>query len=307
MSSIFQQFNNADIHIHTNYSDGSLNPDNVIELAYKNKLELISINDHDTVNGLVHLKNEKSTVSDNYLYLLTGVELSTSFSADSHVLGYGDNLLNSNFINHFNNLQNGRINRAYKIVEKLNELGININFNQLCDTNESILNDKKSIGRLHIAKAMLKFGYVSSISEAFIKYLGAGKPAYVDRELPSIKNTVEMLAQNNVFSVLAHPILIGLDINKLYSLVKELKMWGLEGLEVYHPSADADYQKQLRSIANEFNLVCTSGSDFHYVKDDLYPGAMLENWDSNMLSDISTFMERMYKLNIKAHKHYLKI
>ncbi|NMD39009.1 MAG: PHP domain-containing protein, partial [Christensenellaceae bacterium] len=306
MNNSFQKFNNADMHLHTNFSDGSLSPYNLIRLAYTNNVELVSITDHDTVNGIIDLNNNKIE-GENYIYLLAGVELSTNYSEDSHVLGYGDNLFNYSFATHFEKLKKGRLNRESIIIDKLKKLGINITSEQIKGTNDNQSGGKQTVGRVHIAKTLIKYGYVDSIDEAFNKYLADGRPAYVERPLHSIKETVELLSQNNVFPVLAHPKLIGLNINKLYFIIKELKYCGLEGIEVYHPSANEDYQKQLRAIADEFNLVCTSGSDYHYTEDNLFPGSMIPSWGENMFSDISKTMERMYKLGVQAKKYYFAV
>jgi hypothetical protein len=241
-----------DLHIHTNFSDGILMPHEVVDLAKHNNLDGIAITDHDTIFGIDEAINRGKSYDD--FYIIPGIEFGSIYNGeDVHILGYFIDYKNEELIETIDKLVNSRINRAKKIIEKLNELGVRIT---LEDVKEHT--NKKNIGRPHIARAMIDKNYVETISEAFDKYLDRGKPAYVERLYLSIDETIKLIRTINGISVLAHPGLL-----KDREIIDYCVVWGIDGIECIHPKHSKEEIEQFTKIANKNDLIITGGSDFH--------------------------------------------
>ncbi len=262
-----------DLHIHSNASDGTLAPVEILSLARQLNLGAIAITDHDTVAGV---KDALAHGIPPSLKFLTGVEISVlpppsfAYLRSFHVLGYAidpDNTL----LNHtLGELQQVRKNRNPRILEILNELGCNITLTQVQkEAGES------QLGRPHIAQLMIKKGYVKSINEAFDRYLSQGKPAYVDKYRLACAKAIEIIKSAGGVPVLAHPFLIRTQNDKnLEDLVITLMEMGLQGLEVYYPENPPEKTALYAAIAKHHGLLVTGGSDFHgSLKPDIKMGS----------------------------------
>lgn len=245
----------ADLHIHSSKSDGLLSPVEIVDWSFKRGLKCISITDHDNVDAI---KEVLPYAGDRGVELVPGVELSTDYNdIEVHILGYFIEY-DSNLLNDFlKKLYESRYLRAEDMVRKLNRLGYHIKFQDVLDTAE----DAVSIGRPHIARVLVKMGVCVSVSDAFEKYIGFGKPAYVERYKVSPFEAVEMISKCDGVSCIAHPGLIS-NIN-VESLVKKLVEWGLTGIEVYHTKHNKEVAEYYSHIADKYKLVPTGGSDCH--------------------------------------------
>ncbi|SHF03373.1 hypothetical protein SAMN02746089_01195 [Caldanaerobius fijiensis DSM 17918] len=246
----------ADLHIHTNASDGVLSPTEVVKLASKNDIDAIAITDHDTIDGI----EEAIKASNIYgVEVIPGIEINSEIDLeDVHILGYYINYKDARLIKTLADLIRRREERAQKIVKILNDIGLYISLKDVKEWGG------KYIGRPHIAKALLHYGYVSSVKEAFEKYLGRGCPAYIPRTKLSPYDAINIIKKSGGVPVLAHPGLL-----KSYDIIEELVKAGLKGVEVYHTKHDSEQIKDIINIAKWYDLIITGGSDFHGIDDNL--------------------------------------
>jgi predicted metal-dependent phosphoesterase TrpH len=231
-------------------------------MAVAQNLAAIAITDHDTVEGS---KEAQQTGIPPQLKFVTGVEMSTaplpSIACDGslHILGYCINLNDPALNKALGLLQTARENRNPQIVERLNHLGFNVSL-------DGIRKDfgKSQLGRPHIAQYMVQQGYASSIDDAFDRYLGRGKPAYVDKYRIACHQAIDIIRAAGGVAVLAHPYLLGLDqSDQLENAVVELIKLGLGGIEVYYPEHPPEKTEFYAYLAEKYNLVKTGGTDFH--------------------------------------------
>lgn len=243
----------ADLHLHTTASDGRLEPAEVVRLAVKVGLDVIAITDHDTIAGIAPaLAIAKDFPS---LTVIPGVEINTDVpSGEVHVLGYFIDYTDQEFAAVLQGLCDSRRERALKMVAKLSNLGIEIQWSRVQG-----LAQGDSVCRPHIAQALLEAGYVSSQKEAFDKYIGHDGPAYVEREKLLPVEAVRLVIGAHGLPVLAHPA----DIDNLDKVVAELKKAGLIGIEVYYGDYTSDIINELLKIARRYQLVPTGGTDYH--------------------------------------------
>jgi len=262
-----------DLHIHSTASDGTLTPFEILNIAQKLNLGAISITDHDTIDGS---KEAFRIDMPSPLRFLTGVEISVSspqslpYSGSIHILGYSINL-DDPILNHtLEVLQEARKNRNPQILERLNNIGIDITFNDILKEAGD-----GQIGRPHIAQSMVNKGFAKSIDEAFNNYLGKGKPAYVDKFRVDCSEAIKIILDSGGFPVLAHPILLETKNDDiLENMVVTLKTMGLKGIEVYYPEHSPDNIAYYTKLAKRYDLLMTGGTDFHgSLKPDLKIGS----------------------------------
>ncbi|MDR2443315.1 MAG: PHP domain-containing protein [Deltaproteobacteria bacterium] len=244
----------CDLHIHSTASDGTFSPREAVRLAKHSQLAALGLCDHDTVDGLPEFI-EAGREFD--LPVVGGVELSLEYVRITHLLGLGV-MCREGQVPILSEVKKYRLDRNVVLFDKLISLGVKLTWSRI----EAISNGGQ-MGRPHFARAMLEAGYVSSLQEAFDKYLGKGRAAYVDKIRMRPQKALELLREKGFAPVLAHPISLGLDLDKWLSVIPQWKDWGLVGLEAYHPDHDEDFQKFVISLAKRFNLVITAGSDFH--------------------------------------------
>jgi 3',5'-nucleoside bisphosphate phosphatase len=252
-----------DLHIHSTASDGTLSPAEIIKTAQQLGLSAISITDHDTLAGTVEALNAGIPES---LGFITGVEISTdppaafSLSGSMHLLGYGIRLDNPALNAELAKLQKARANRNPQIVRLLNQLGFELSYESLLATCDG------QLSRPHIAQRLFEKGYVVSIDEAFDKYLGNGRPAYVDKYHLNWHRAIQVIRESGGIAVLAHPCLLDLpDDDALEKLIVILKSAGLGGIEVYYPEHTLRQTERFRALAVRHRLKMTGGTDFHGV------------------------------------------
>ncbi|HZK33469.1 MAG TPA: PHP domain-containing protein [Tissierellaceae bacterium] len=245
-----------DLHIHTNYSDGIYSPEEVVDLARTVNLSGIAITDHDTTSGVEIAIKYSKTLND--LTIIPGIELSCVYrNEEVHILGYYIDYKNPDLLNITNKLINSRIERGVKTVNKINELGLKLDIKDV-----KKFTTTEFIGRPHIARALILKGYVTSIEEAFEKYLKFGAPAYVERYKISITETINLIKNAGGIPVLAHP---GLIKNK--EILNYCVEKGIKGIEVIHSEHCKKDVLYLIEFAKINNLVRTGGSDFHGDRD----------------------------------------
>ena len=246
----------ADLHIHSIYSDGEDSPKELINKAKEQNLELVSLTDHDTIDGL---KIMEDYAKKSGIKFLKGIELSTFSCAEIHILGYNMDTDNTEFINFLNFIKQKRKDRLTQIITKLNSLNINITEKEVYD----IANFNASVGRLHIAKILVKKGVVKSISEAFDKLLGLGKCAYVPYGRIKPKQAIDIINNSGGKAVLAHPYLIEIKKQNLLPLIKQLIDYGISGIEAGYYAHNKFEKDFLTKLCEKFNLIATCGSDYH--------------------------------------------
>lgn len=248
----------CDLHVHTTHSDGTLSSADVVCEAKRAGLVCIAVTDHDTVGGIAEAQQEGKRLG---VEVIAGVEISTEFSPGvMHILGYLIEWQNPEFEKGLAEIQSDRRRRNQKIVERLKQVGIHISLRELEQTSED-----NQISRLHFARLLMKKGFVGSRKEAFDKYLGSGKPAYVKREHVLSSHAIKLIRSAGGVAVLAHPACLGFPVEseEFCATIERLKTEGLEGLEVYSSAHKADQARKLMAITDRFGLVPTGGSDFH--------------------------------------------
>jgi predicted metal-dependent phosphoesterase TrpH len=251
-----------DLHIHSTASDGSLTPAEIIDHAQKLNLAAIAITDHDSIYGS---KEALRTGIPPSLKFLTGVEISAAHpaffpgSGSFHILGYGIRIDNHALNQTLNKLREARKNRNPQIIKRLNELGFKIS---LEDVKLTVADGQ--LGRPHIAYAMIKKGFVESMDEAFDKFLGAGKPAYVDKERIGCEQAIKMIRGARGVPVLAHPALLNIDDDwQMDELIRNLIKIGMRGIEAYYPEHSSEQTQLYKELAIKYDLLMTGGTDFH--------------------------------------------
>ncbi len=243
----------VDLHIHSTVSDGRLSPAEIVRKAVELGLTTIALTDHDTVDGIASAIAAAKAFPQ--LKVIPGVEISTDMPTDEvHVLGYFIDYTDYELQTKLEGMRNSRQQRAQKMIAKLGDLGIYLEWQRVQEIAGS-----GSVGRPHIAQAMLEKGYIASMNEAFAKYLGRGGPAYVVRDKLTPQEAVRLILQVNGLPVLAHP----LTINDPEKMVVELKAAGLVGIEAYYGNYTTDEIEGLVSLANKYGLITSGGSDYH--------------------------------------------
>jgi len=243
----------VDLHIHSTASDGRLSPAEVVHKSVERGLTIIAIADHDTVDGIAPALAAVEAFPQ--LKVIPCVEISTDVPhGEVHVLGHFIDYTDPELRATLEKLRNSRRERAQGMIAKLRNLGIHIEWQRVQEIAGS-----GSIGRPHIAQAMLEKGYITSLKEAFTKYISRGGTAYVEREKMTPVEAVELILKANGLPVLAHP----LTVNDPETMVVELKAAGLVGLEAYYNSYTTDEINRLVNLADKYDLIASGGSDYH--------------------------------------------
>lgn len=241
----------VDLHVHTYYSDGTFSPEEVVKKAQDLGLAAISICDHDCTDGF----RESLEVAPRYgIEIIPGVEVTSEKEGiEIHILGYFIDVKAESMIRLLENLRESRIKRIYKMVERLKEYNINIEPEAVFD-----LSQRGSVGRLHLATALYNKGAVSSIKEAFNKYIGDKAPCYVRRFNVSPEETIDTILESGGVPVYAHPKVMGRD-----DFIPVFIKAGLRGIEAYHSDHNKSVSQHYLSLAQKYGLLVTGGSDCH--------------------------------------------
>ena len=252
----------ADLHLHTTFSDGRLTPTQLVELCAVRGIRYAAITDHDSTEGVGEALGAARRFSD--LEIIVGVELSTDVpQSEIHLLGYFVDHEDDDFQGTLSTFRDGREGRARKMVERLGDMGLPVSWERVEE-----LSGGGAIGRPHIAQAMVEAGYVEYPKDAFDKYLGRNGPAYVERSRLTPAEAVRMVVSNGAVPVMAHPTFSvpSMDdegIEELSRILVELRGEGLAGMEVYYGVYEPDTVALLKSMADELGLIPCGGSDYH--------------------------------------------
>ncbi|MDP9175244.1 MAG: PHP domain-containing protein [Planctomycetota bacterium] len=248
----------VDLHCHSTASDGTLSPTDLLRLAHDRGLSGLALTDHDTIAGIAEAQAEAQRL---HIDFLPGIEISAEFPhpGTMHLLGYGIDPNSAVLGDLTKKLLEGRDDRNPRIIAKLQKLGVSITMEEV-DAQAG----GNVVGRPHIAAILLKKGYVSSIKQAFDKYLAPGGLAYFDKERLSPKRAVEKINLSGGIAVLAHPVQLRTENDaQLQQIVKGLVDLGLRGLEVLHSDHDEKLAHKFQAMADDLGLLKTGGSDFH--------------------------------------------
>jgi predicted metal-dependent phosphoesterase TrpH len=275
-----------DLHTHTNESDGTFTPFELVDAAMAAGLEALAISDHDTLTGY---DRALPRARDKGLDLVCGIELSTKFHGKTvHLLGYflHDPPADS-FRAWLGEMQATRRDRNVRLAERLRSLGIEVTIEEVERRGRSLA------GRPHFAKLMLEKGYVSSIQQAFDEYLDESAKGYVCRDEPELTMAVQRLAEAGGISSIAHPVRMGYpDPKQMWTRVAEMRDAGLSAIEVYHSDHSPADSAQYLGLAREFDLGISGGSDFH---GDVKPGIQLGRGPGNLNIPL-TVLERLREI-----------
>jgi hypothetical protein len=241
----------ADLHIHTNFSDGMFSPEEIVRKARDAGLTTISITDHDIVDGIEPALAEGKKLG---IKIIPGIEFTTDLpETEIHILGYFIDYKAEWLKELLSKIREDRKNRVYKIVEKLKKLGANINAEDILK-----LAGKGSVGRPHVARALINAGFVKSMQEAFNKYLSNSGPAYVQHFRLSPVDAIQTIIKAGGIPVFAHPA-----VSRRDELIPELAAEGLAGIEVYYGKHSDLQVKHYFALAKKNGLLMTGGTDFH--------------------------------------------
>ncbi len=241
----------ADLHTHTTASDGRLSPPGLVEKAHLRGLSVLSITDHDTLAAYP----TASFAAERYgIELIPGVELSANVrGTDVHLLGYGFDLDDAGLRAHLAQYREERQERAEEIVDRLTEIGRPIELDRVLDFAAG-----GTVGRPHIARALVEAGYAGTVQGAFVQYIGDGAPAFVPKGKASAEELIELVHTAGGVCVLAHP---GTWVQVRFA--EHLASVGLDGIETVHPSHDDDVREHWRAVTRRLGLFETGGSDYH--------------------------------------------
>ncbi len=246
--------NYIDLHTHSTASDGLYSPRQLLHLAHEAGLRVLALTDHDTTDGVAEAAEAARELGIDFI---PGIEINTdSKGGEIHVLGYFPDLAQPAFQAVLKTLRDARERRGQRMVEQLNEHGIKISWERVREIAQG------TVGRPHVAKALIEAGYVKSVPEAFDKYIGKGCVGYVQRYRLSPLDATRLINSANGLPVIAHPLTVP-GLATLREWLPELCASGMVGLETYYgPYTESDEQ-ELHALAEEYHLIPTGGTDFH--------------------------------------------
>lgn len=254
-----------DLHVHSNRSDGTLSPRELVDYAIQKGLTAFALTDHDTVDGLEEALNYaeglRSQKNCDLLIpeVIPGIEFSTEYEGkDIHIVGLGIDYQNPEFVNRLQQFVDARILRNQKMCTLLQSAGIDISYEKLLEEFPDAV-----ITRAHYARYLLNHGYIKSMKEAFERYIGDHCPYFVPREKVSPIETVRLILNTGGIPILAHPILYRMSDSRLEELVAKLKEAGLIGIEAIYSTYNTGEERQIRALAHKYHLLISGGSDFH--------------------------------------------
>lgn len=242
-----------DLHIHTLVSDGSLSPFEVVRAAAIQGLRAIAITDHDTVDGVLKAQQEAVGLG---LQVIPGIEFSAVYSCEMHILGYWLNINHPLLTGILKEIKECNSQNLIRLIMKLKRIGIQIPLHDV-KTREG------NIELNGVIRYMIDRKYVESRKEAFDRYLGRGKPAYVPSKKLTPEECISVIHETGGLAILAHPGRMGLDERETEQTVLYLKRAGIDGIECYHPDHSLQFKDYCLQLALKYNLAITGGSDFH--------------------------------------------
>lgn len=267
-----------DMHTHTNYSDGELSPEELIKLAIDSNIKTIGITDHDTIEGIKMINYEDDYIIKSGIEIIDGIELSCKVDhGRMHMLGYAIDKNNVVLNQKMSELRDNSINSVLSIMEQIKrDYGIRFKYEDI----KALVNANHNLGRPDLAKLCIKYGYATSVQDAFDKYLidAYNKTRQMGKGI-KYQEAIELIKNSGGIPVLAHPKSLELNEIELLKLLKDLVGCGLMGIEVYHSSHTKKEMEYFLKIANQFNLLISGGSDFHGIntKPDVLLGTGIDN------------------------------
>ena len=241
----------ADLHTHTAFSDGTESPVRVVELAAAAGLSVLSITDHDNVDALALASPVAARLG---IELIPGIEMSAAAEGcEVHLLGFLFDLQHAGLRRHLAEQQARRVERVHEMVKRLQRAGVTIEAQEVFD-----VAGEGTVGRPHVARVLLKHGYVNSVAEAFTRYIGQNNPGFVPGSTMAPAQVMRVLRDAGGIPVLAHPIYLKRD-----ELITTFVEQGLLGLEVFHCGHTPDRIRHYEQLADRLDLLKTGGSDFH--------------------------------------------
>lgn len=258
----------CDLHSHSTASDGSLSPSDVVRLAERRQLAGIALTDHDTTDGLADAAATAREFPE--LTFVPGVELSAVPPQGTlHVLGLGIDPAAPSLRTLIDELLAARNERNPRIIARLQELGIKISMDEVREAAigplpPHLAAEEMVLGRVHMAQVLLHKGYVKTIDEAFVRYLGDGAPAFVDKERLAPRTVADAIHGAGGLAIIAHPVQLGFEnLAQAQRLIRLLVDQGMDGLEVYHSDHSDLLTRFFLDLARQFHLAVSGGSDFH--------------------------------------------
>ena len=248
--------NIVDLHTHSNKSDGSLSPTELVHYALKKGLKALALTDHDTFSGL----DEAILAAQNTnLEIIPGIEFSTEYQGrDIHILGLLLDYKKEEFLKQVEPFLDSREIRNQRMCEKLTTAGLPISYIELQEMFPGAV-----ITRSHFARFMLNKGYIKELSTAFTKYIGDHCPYFVGREKVRPEDAIALIHQAGGLAMLAHPTLYSMTKKQLDLLVAHLKEHGLDGMEVIYSTYSPSEERDMKKLAMKYQLLFSGGSDFH--------------------------------------------
>ena len=260
----------ADLHAHTTASDGTLRPGDLVRLAAAAGVSLLAVTDHDSLGGLEEAENAAREAG---VALIPGVELSTAGESEVHILGYFVRPDMQRLAALLRDAIEDRRSRGLRFIQKFRELGLPFREEDLG------LPEGTECHRPHVAQALVRRGYVSSVKEAFDRYLAVGRPGYIPRKRMESEEVVRLLREEGAVPVLAHPGLIRQEALRSPERLTRLKEAGLAGMEAYHIKHTPADCERFDRLARSLGLLVTGGSDFHGPQDSHGElGSMMDKW-----------------------------
>lgn len=277
----------ADLHMHSTASDGEYAPEALMERVAGAGITLAALTDHDSLAGVASAQRAAKALG---IALIPGVELGCGADKEIHILGYGVDPQNEALLRFCDERRGEREERARKMVEQLAQNGMPISLARVRELARGV------IARPHVARTLVEAGFASSVRDAFDRYLLPGKCGYVPKRDVKVAQAAQLIHGAGGVAVLAHPMKLKYGDAMLSSVVREWASQGLDGIEVYHPSAQNNHVPMLLRLANEMGLMITGGSDFHgeHVSPDRKLFGGLERW-TTVQQDTRTLLERIGK------------
>jgi 3',5'-nucleoside bisphosphate phosphatase len=242
----------VDLHLHSHVSDGHFSPAELVRAAIAGRLDLIALTDHDTAAGVAAAMREAEGTP---LQVVPGIEVSTRWQGgEPHVLGYWIDPASPPILEHQAASVRRRVERMRRMVEKLRELGIPITYEEVTRA----AGPARSIGRPHLARALVAAGHIRTFGEAFERYISDAGPAFVSQDFPSPEAAIAMIHAAGGVAVWAHP-----PLDAFAEQVHHFKAWGIDGIECFRPHLDPAAVATLEATARDLGLFPTGGSDWH--------------------------------------------
>ncbi len=267
-----------DMHTHTNYSDGDLSPEELIELAISKGIGTLAITDHDTLGGIKTVDRNNELIIKSGIRIINGIELSAKTKKGRmHILGYGIDIENEKLNNKMTELKDNSINSVLSIMEQIKrDYGIRFTYEEI----KELVNANHNLGRPDLAKLCIKNGYANSVQDAFDKYLidAYNKTRHSTKGL-AYQECLELIINSGGIPVLAHPKSLELSEKEFLILLRDMIKLGLQGIEVYHSSHSKEEMEYYLNIAKQYDLLISGGTDYHgkTVKPDIELGCGKNN------------------------------